>query len=218
MMPEKIGSGGLDSLMHLARDLGCDYVQLIHPKPAGKWLGRAAGMQTARAVIEHVRREHLRFNSRAMHGYPSLAAQVFEEAEHVLGCTAGAIDRFYVNATGEIQPCEFLNLSFGNVREESFDTIFKRMRSFFPTPGTDWLCCTLSGEIHRLFEEHHLERTPLPWSVTQKLAANISHGRPTPIYQALGIYTDDRSENAKSETRNPQQAGTKAEGAGNARD
>lgn len=185
---EELRNGGLDRLMDLARELDCDYVQLIHPKPAGRWLGRTEAMQTENAVIEAVRREHVRYNSRRCRAYPSLAAQVFEEAEHVLGCTSGAVDRFYVNANGEVQPCEFLNLSFGNVNEEPFDVIFARMRSFFPVPGTDWLCCTQSGEIRRLFEEHHLERTPLPWPVTRKLVANWKRGKPTPIYDKLGIY------------------------------
>jgi MoaA/NifB/PqqE/SkfB family radical SAM enzyme len=186
-----INSGGLARLMELARELDCDYVQLIHPKPAGKWLGRTEAMQTEHAVIDLIRREHIRFNSRSMHAYPALAAQAFEEAEHVLGCTAGAVDRFYVNATGEVQPCEFLNLSFGNVHDEPFETILGRMRAYFKVPGTDWLCCTQAAEIHRLFEAHHLQRTPLPWPVTQELVATWKRGTPTPIYAKLGIYPQD---------------------------
>jgi MoaA/NifB/PqqE/SkfB family radical SAM enzyme len=185
---EELNNGGLDRLMAFAKDLDCDYVQLIHPKPAGKWLGRTEAMQTGSAVIDFVRREHVRFNSRRMRAYPSLAAQVFEEAEGVLGCTSGAVDRFYVNANGEVQPCEFLNLSFGNVNDEPFATIFERMRSFFPVPGVDWLCCTQAGGIQQLFEEHHLNRTPLPWPVTQKLVTQWKTGKPTPIYDKLGIY------------------------------
>jgi MoaA/NifB/PqqE/SkfB family radical SAM enzyme len=193
---DDLNSGGLNRLMELARELDCDYVQLIHPKPAGKWLGRTESMQTGNAVIEFVQREHVRFNSRAMHDYPALAAQVFEEAAQVLGCTSGAVDRFYVNANGDVQPCEFLNLSFGNVNDEPFETIFQRMRSYFKTPGVDWLCCTQAGEIQRLFEAHHLDRTPLPWAVTQTLVADWNRGKPTPIYAKLGIYREDASEGA----------------------
>ena len=184
-----INSGGLDRLMEVAKELDCDYVQLIHPKSAGKWLGRTEAMQTGNVVINFIRREHVRFNSRSMHAYPALAAQAFEEAAHVLGCTSGAVDRFYVNATGEVQPCEFLNLSFGNVHDEPFETILERMRSHFRVPGTDWLCCTQAGEINRLFQEHRLQRTPLPWAVTQKLVAGWNRGAPTPIYEKLGIYS-----------------------------
>jgi len=185
---EELTQGGLDRLMDLARGLACDFVQLIHPKPAGDWLGRTESMQKGGAVLDLVRREHLRYNSRAHPHDPALAAQVFEESPHVLGCTAGGVDRYYVNANGEVQPCEFLNLSFGNVTEEPFEVIFDRMRACFPAPGIDWLCCTQGAEIHRLFEKHALTRTPLPWPVTRELIATWDRGPPTPLYEKLGIY------------------------------
>lgn len=184
----EVRMGGLDRLMTLARELDSDYVQLIHPKPAGEWIGRQDGMQTDPTLIAMLQGQHARYNSRSMHDYPSLAAQVFEESSRVLGCTAGAVDRFYVGAGGDVQPCEFLNLSFGNVREESFEAIYHRMRACFKTPCCDWLCCTQASEIHRLFKEHKLKKTPLPWPVTRQLVEKWDRGEPTPIYERLGIY------------------------------
>lgn len=179
---------GLAKLMELARQLDADYVQLIHPKPAGKWLGKREGMLLEPALIESIRGEHIRYNSRAMPDYPSLAAQVFEEAESVLGHTCGGIDRFYVNATGEVQPCEFLNLSFGNVRNEPFEDIYNRMRGFFATPCSDWLCCTQAQAIDEQFREHNLTQTPLPQAISEQLARGWDRGKPTPLYKKLGIY------------------------------
>lgn len=185
---EEVQSGGIDRIMALSRELDCDYVQLIHPKPAGTWLGRTQEMQTDPQMIQRVRQEHLCYNSRMKHDYPSLAAQVFEEAQEVLGCTAGGVDRFYIGASGEVQPCEFLNISFGSVKEEEFDRIFQRMRSYFPQPCTDWLCCTQADAINRIFREQNVKQTPLPWEKTQPLVDNWVRGEPTPIYKKLGIY------------------------------
>jgi len=185
---EDLEAGRLPDLMALAKTLGCDYVQLIHPKPAGRWLERRDRMQTAPDLIARIRRQHVLFNSRARREYPALAAQVFEEADAVLGCTSGAVDRFYVNATGEVQPCEFLNLSFGNVNTEPFAAILARMRSFFPEPGTDWLCCTQADAIQTLIRKHGLTRTPVPWPLTRELAATWNRGTPTPLYRKLRIY------------------------------
>lgn len=182
----ELKSGGIDRIMELGRELDCDFVQLIHPKPAGVWLGRTEEMQTDQTSIEIARTEHLRYNGRSRKGYPALAAQVFEEAPYILGCTAGAVDRFYVGASGEVQPCEFLNISFGNVNEEPFEQIFARMRFHFKEPCTDWLCCTQAlGEI---FKNRESTDTPLPWEETRKLVENWERGDPTPIYKKLGIY------------------------------
>jgi MoaA/NifB/PqqE/SkfB family radical SAM enzyme len=185
---EEVRNDGLAKLMDFARSLDCDYVQLIHPKPAGVWMGREEGMQLDEKLIKTIQHSHLRYNSPAMKEYPSLAAQVFEESSEILGCTSGGVDRFYVGARGEVQPCEFLNISFGNVNDEPFDTIFQRMRSFFRIPGCDWLCCTQAGAIHKAFQEHELKETPMPWKITQGLVGNWEKGEPTPAYRKLGIY------------------------------
>lgn len=184
---EEIRSGGLERLMDLARSLGADFVQLIHPKPSGNWLGRRESMQSDPAVIGQVRALHRRYN-RAGGGYPCLVSQVLEEDHDRLGCTAGGVDRFYLNAYGEVQPCEFLNISFGNLREEPLGVIMARMRSYFPEPCSDWLCCTQGPEIDRLFREQQPGRTPLPWSVTKSLVEKWDRGRPTPLYRKLGLY------------------------------
>jgi MoaA/NifB/PqqE/SkfB family radical SAM enzyme len=185
---DALRADGLPRLMALARALDCDYVQLIHPKPAGVWLGREADMQTDPQLLAAVRREHVRYNSAAMRDYPSLAAQVFEEQAAVLGCTAGAVDRYYIGANGEVQPCEFLNISFGNVQAEPFETIYRRMRSYFATPACDWLCCTQARAIHALMTRHHLTQTPVPWPLTRELVEHWDRGKATPIYKRLGIY------------------------------
>lgn len=185
---EEVKSGGIAEIMELARELDCDYVQLIHPKPAGTWLGRKEGMQTDPGVIQTVCREHLQYNSRRKQNYPALAAQVFEESGNFFGCTSGAVDRFYVGAGGEVQPCEFLNISFGNVKDDPFNTIYKRMRSYFKEPCQDWLCCTQAESINDIFIGLNSRQTPLKWEETKKLVNNWYRGRPTPLYKKLGIY------------------------------
>lgn len=187
---EELRQGKLPELMALADDLGCHFIQLIHPKPSGGWLGREEDMQQGQEILRQVREAHLHFNSGDSPYQTALAAQAFEEQNRVLGCTAGGIDRFYVNASGELQPCEFLNLSFGNLRKEPFQVVWDRMRHAFPDARSDWLCCTLAPEIHRLFVETGRKHTPLPWTLTRKLVEEWDRGDPTPMYRKLGIYPE----------------------------
>lgn len=184
----EIRQGHLVRLMDFAKECQCDFVQLIHPKPAGNWLARREQMQTAPDVVAHIEREHLRYNSHAFRHYPALAAQVFEESPRVLGCTAGGVDRFYLNAHGELQPCEFLNISFGNVADEPFETVFARMRDAFREPGCDWLCCSQCDAIQAIAKQHNLRDMPLRWPQTRELVADWQRGPDTPIYKRLGIY------------------------------
>jgi MoaA/NifB/PqqE/SkfB family radical SAM enzyme len=55
----------------------------------------------------------------------------FEGREH-FGCNAGH-KMVYVDPFGEVSPCVFIPMTFGNVRDTSIKTIFKEMRQFFPS-------------------------------------------------------------------------------------
>lgn len=188
---EALKARDLDDLMNLAKSLGVGYVQLIHPKPCGGWLEKRDAMQTDQALLRYIEDEHLLYNSAAKAGFPSLAAQVFEERKLGVGCTAGGIDRFYVTAGGEVQPCEFLQLSFGNVIEEDFSTIFKRMRAAYAVPKTGWLCCTHGTALAGFMRRNNIAATPVPWPLTGQFLAEqgaCGAGEPTPLYAGLGIY------------------------------
>ena len=186
----EIRSGGLGKLMDLARDCGANYVQLIHPKPCGGWLEKREAMQSDDDLLRFIEEQHLAWNRPAKDGYPSLAAQVFEERASGMGCTAGGVDRFYVSAGGEVQPCEFLQLSFGNAAEEPFADIFARMRRAYAVPRTGWLCCTQAPAIVSFMHERGLGATPLTWEHTRRFLEErpAGGGEETPLYSRLGIY------------------------------
>lgn len=184
---EEILSGGIDRIMRLAEENCCDYVQLIHPKSCGRWLDVSFDAGRHADAVEAACRAQRYYNSFSGRRYPVLTAQVYEESEFMLGCTAGGVDRFYVGCSGEVQPCEFVNISFGNLNNESYKEIMGRMRSAFPVPSCEWLCCKRAEEIAGAI---HVcgGKTPLPWDKTSELIRNWRPGKPTPVYKKLGIY------------------------------
>jgi MoaA/NifB/PqqE/SkfB family radical SAM enzyme len=185
-----VAGDGVHRLVALARELGCAFVQIIHGKPSGAWLGKAEEMGPGSDLVRRLERMHVEYNSgRTRRDSPSLAVQVFEESAHAFGCTAGGVDRFYLNHAGEVQPCEFLNVSFGNINQEPFPEIFRRMRSYFETPGTDWLCCTQAPGIAARVGAG--QRTPLGASETATWVGSWSRGAPTPLYRRLRLYGKD---------------------------
>jgi MoaA/NifB/PqqE/SkfB family radical SAM enzyme len=186
---ELVENGGLDRIMQIAQEWRCSFVQVIHGKSAGAWLGKQDEMIKAREKIESLRRFHLLHNSPGTFAEATSASvQVYEESPHHFGCTAGGVDRFYLNANGEVQPCEFLNVSFGNIQQEDFKIIFARMRRFFRQPGTAWLCATEAASIHRTLQENGLTTTPVPWHLTEKLVPTWNKGKPTRLYDRMGLY------------------------------
>ncbi|MDH3349486.1 MAG: SPASM domain-containing protein, partial [Desulfobulbaceae bacterium] len=178
-------NGVFEEVMNKARTFGGCLVQLIHPKRAGIWLENGPGPFSTED-IEQVKKLVTLYNLDPNYAdYPSISAQIVEEAPEMFGCTAGATDRFYINAQGEVQPCEFLNISFGNIAEEDFSHIYRRMRDVFKHPGTNWLCEKYSPEIAKIYHENNLKTMPLSGELSARIYNELEQGASTELYSKI---------------------------------
>ena len=177
--------GTFEACMVHAHQIGISYIQIIKPKPAGGWLGGGASV-FSEDDLRTVKHKVVRYNrSRKYAMYPAISAQIMEEDCSLFGCTAGGTDRFYINAKGDVQPCEFLNVSFGNIQHESFENIYMRMREQFKSGCTDWLCEKYAGAVEKIFNEQRLKTLPLPVDNSKELMKTWDRGRATPLYARL---------------------------------
>jgi len=71
----------------------------------------------------------------------------FEGKEH-FGCNAGH-KMLYVDAFGEVSPCVFTPMTFGNISETSIQTLFSQMRQYFPSEE----CCFINKN-YKLFQKY----------------------------------------------------------------
>jgi len=178
---------GFDKIMVIAKKEGCAIVQLIHEKPAGAWIEKNDTMN--KGYLQKLYNYHLIYSqSKKYRDYPLISSQVYESTKNNFGCTAGGIERFYVNGNGDVQPCEFVNVSFGNINEEDFLEIYKRMRTIFNKPRTKWLCCTEHEKINEeLRKQKHLS-TPLSKEKSKKIIESFEFGEETDVYKKMRLY------------------------------
>ena len=101
----------------------------------------------------------------------------------MFGCTAGGTDRFYLNARGDVQPCEFVNLSFGNIATEEFDAIYKRMREHFNLPGSCWLCEKYAPLIQELVSANDIVTLPLEPELSSRIFRQWDRGDVPDLYR-----------------------------------
>lgn len=155
-------NGTFEKVMDAAREAGATLIQFIKPKPAGGWLESGA-QKFSQDDLDHIRQKMIGYNTLASYrDYPAIAAMIIDEDKDHFGCTAGGTDRFYINAKGDVQPCEFLNISFGNIANEQFEVIYQRMRKVYETPGTCWLCEKHAARIAEILQ--HSGQAVLPLS------------------------------------------------------
>jgi MoaA/NifB/PqqE/SkfB family radical SAM enzyme len=72
----------------------------------------------------------------------------FEGKEH-FGCTAGH-KMVYIDAFGEVSPCVFIPMSFGNVRHQPLPDIFRKMQQHFPLEGECFI-----NKNYRLLQKYY---------------------------------------------------------------
>ncbi|MCD6217925.1 radical SAM protein [bacterium] len=121
---ETIHNGSVEKLIQLADEEGFIEVTIFDPMPSGRW------MHDTSFVLDEDDRAYLRkltLDSRlASNTGPAVIAQSYINSPYGLGCF-GAYDQFYTTAYGDINPCDFNPVTFGNTRKEGVIKSWHRM-------------------------------------------------------------------------------------------
>jgi MoaA/NifB/PqqE/SkfB family radical SAM enzyme len=178
-------NGQFEAILDLAKDLGVSIIQLIKPKPSGGWLGAEMDNFT-KEDLDYIEKVVFKYNNhREYKDYPFIAAQIVDEKSDLFGCTAGGTDRFYINAKGDVQPCEFLNISYGNITKEDFKDIYIRMRNSFNEPGDLWLCEVCTNKIKETVVENNIKILPLNKELSLNVINNWQRGNVPDFYKKV---------------------------------
>lgn len=132
LTPALVREGGLEQLRELLRRQGAGAMQLLEPRPCGALAGSAA----ADLLGEAERREARRFFEASHAGVPGPVVYypAHAEAPERLGCLMGGLSHLHVDSLGNVEPCVFLPVTFGNVVREPFDAVYARLRAAVPRP------------------------------------------------------------------------------------
>jgi MoaA/NifB/PqqE/SkfB family radical SAM enzyme len=148
-------------LAELGREVGLQEIRCRGIVPSG----RLVNIDRAELLTERDRQSFMRsanqINSRP--DYPKVS--LFEEFEHPtrFGCNAGGM-HIYVDCSGNLCPCDFAPLSFGNLCEETFQDVWSRIRDALGSPQTICLACFAADYI----ADRDL-KFPLPLEISREI-------------------------------------------------
>jgi MoaA/NifB/PqqE/SkfB family radical SAM enzyme len=92
------------------------------------------------------------------------------EDERYFGCTAGH-KMLYIDAFGEVSPCVFIPMAFGNIRESSVQEIYTTMLQRFPSENS----CFMNKNFETL-QKHSYGNNPIGKADSLKLVEQIEFG------------------------------------------
>lgn len=127
----------------LARDLGVAEIRVMEVKPSGREACR--GVIPHSPVLEKLQQDL--FHDPAYRNHPPLSGlSTWLEKDRALGCQC-RFEYLFVTSTGEVQPCEAAEISFGNIQDEDFLTIYGRTCKAFPQPSTGCIPMVMYDEV-----------------------------------------------------------------------
>ncbi len=142
-----LSGGGLYDYLELAKRLRVGSIQLLEPKPCGNYSGRPAEDLFSDADREEVMKFFIHANqSKRFRGYPPVGYTAYYERPENFGCLMGGHSTLAIDGNGDVIPCAFVPVSFGNILHEDFGSIYRRMRAAISRPHTGTCAATLLSE------------------------------------------------------------------------
>jgi MoaA/NifB/PqqE/SkfB family radical SAM enzyme len=162
LTPALIRSGDLWAYFEMARRLGVGLVEILEPRPCGGFQGRRVdgliSEEDRAAVAEFVRKGN---HERRYRNHPLLYSIAAMEAPDRMGCMMGGLSHFSIDSAGNVIPCVFVPVSFGNILHEDLPAIFARMRHAVPAPihagCGSVLLADMFGDRTVLYDDHRGE-------------------------------------------------------------
>lgn len=165
------------AVYEIARVLEVDEFRLVEPMPCGRLSGTSDDMLLNANHIKELRDFHVRTNRKGR--LPKVCAFNQIESPEIFGCGAGT-QHFFIDSAGEVCPCDFTPLSFGNVTEKSLLSIWNTMNDAMVNPRRH---CFIQKH-HRLISKYAEKGYPLPPEISKEVCAEAGT-EPFPDYFAL---------------------------------
>lgn len=169
----------LGKYLDLASELGVHEIRLAEPMPTGELTDKACSCCINGEQRKLLKKIHIRTNgSRSLTKVTS-----FAQIEHgdMYGCGAG-FQHLYIDASGNVCPCDFTPVSFGNVVERPVAEIWQRMQEAFGQPGRVCFLMRNAAKLSAAFQGE----LPLDYEDIRS-TCKFPHGEELPgYYKMLG--------------------------------
>lgn len=145
--PDALRTGHLQKVIELSKTLGTHEVRVLEDMPTGRLVAIAKDR-----ILTQAERDELCAFSVAMNKKkegPKISVFAYTEDKNRFGCGAGT-QHSYLDAAGNLYPCDFVPLSFGNVRERPISELWRAMHRRIGVPRQQ--CMIMEMYTKKLFD------------------------------------------------------------------
>jgi MoaA/NifB/PqqE/SkfB family radical SAM enzyme len=158
--PQRLREGQVMEMIELGRRVGVHEITIFDLVPTGRLLREEEASLLTGADKAELCRLEAEINARS--GYPHIVTQAHVNGPTGVGCFAGWY-QFYMNAYGDIMPCDFTPLHFGNIRQDSLAAIWQRLIASLPYCDRSTQCRMQDAGFRRLWIDPIPAEGPFPY-------------------------------------------------------
>jgi len=119
-------------------------IRIGEPMPTGRLINEKTDIFFSEKERDILKRFHKEANKDS--ALPKVAALAHIEDRKLYGCCGGTY-HIYIDAFGNVCPCDFTPLSFGNIQKETVKNVFRKLKKRFTVPSST---CFMSDNIDML--------------------------------------------------------------------
>lgn len=143
------------------RDLGINDMRLTSPILSGQLTSKPE----EKLISENVKTIfEIQKKCTSTPGYPGVFAYDYFESKYYYGCGAG-YNYMFIDSQGNICPCDFAMLGFGNILEAPIEEIWKKMNEKFNFPG----CTCYANKSNDIIASKKSKVWPLDTKASQEV-------------------------------------------------
>lgn len=165
-------------LFALAKKHGAHEVRILEPIPSGKMEDNIH--EGFLDVSERERLKALQYRANRSAKFPKITTFAHTESSSQYGCGAGT-QHSYISFSGDLFPCDFVPLSFGNVRHGDLEKTWAAMNAAMGIPGCECYAFRLKEELKARSDK----TLPVPKRESCEICARTRGTEPLPKFYSI---------------------------------
>lgn len=141
----------LFKLFKLAKEVGAHEVKLLEPILSGNLLTNQESNNILYDRLTSEKLIRIQHKANKQLNLPKITTFAYSESKEKYGCGAGT-QHSYISANGELYPCDFLPMNFGNVRNTNIKTLWSKMNKIIGKPRIGCFAQKVNREVYNKSE------------------------------------------------------------------
>ena len=131
-----------------AGDNGAHEVKLLEPILSGSLLDKEDVGKILYTKKDREKLINLQHKANRQGNLPKITSFAYTESKEKFGCGAGG-QHSYISASGDLYPCDFLPMSFGNIKEKNIKILWEEMNKIIGKPKIGCFAQEVNQEVYK---------------------------------------------------------------------